>query len=40
MADITRIAAAFAAVAADTDLPGRIAVVQPRNHGARVVAAA
>ncbi len=38
MADITRIGAAFAAVAADTDLPGRIAVVQPRNHGARVVA--
>ena len=38
MADITRIEAAFAAVAADTDLPGRIAVVQPRNHGARVVA--
>lgn len=37
MADITRIEAAFAAVAADTDLPGRIAVVEPRNHGARVV---
>ena len=40
MADITRIEAAFAAVAADTDLPGRITVVQPRNHGARVVASA
>lgn len=38
MADITRIEAAFAAAAADTDLPGRIAIVQPRNHGARVVA--
>ena len=38
MADITRIEAALAAVAADTDLPGRITVVQPRNHGARVVA--
>ena len=34
---ITRIEAAFAAVAADTDLPGRIAVVEPRNRGARVV---
>lgn len=40
MSDITRIEAAFAAVAADTDLPGRITVVQPRNHGARVVATA
>ena len=28
MADITRIEAALAAVAADTDLPGRIAVVE------------
>ena len=40
MALITRIEAAFAAVAADTDLPGRITVVEPRNHGARVVAPA
>lgn len=40
MALITRIEAAFAAVAADTDLPGRITVVEPRNHGARVVATA
>lgn len=40
MALITRIEAALAAVAADTDLPGRITVVEPRNHGARVVAAA
>ncbi|HYH92795.1 MAG TPA: homoserine kinase, partial [Candidatus Saccharimonadales bacterium] len=38
MSMITRIEAAFAAVAADTDLPGRITVVMPRNHGARVVA--
>ena len=37
MAGITRIEAALAAVAADTDLPGRIRVVQPRNAGARVV---
>lgn len=34
---ITRIEAAFAAAAADTDLPGRIAVVSPRNVGAHVV---
>lgn len=40
MADITRIEAAFAAVAADTDLPGRIAVVEPRDKGATVVASA
>jgi homoserine kinase len=38
MADITRIEAAFAAVAADTDLPGHIRVIEPRNAGARVVA--
>ncbi len=38
MAGITRIEAAFAAAAADTDLPGRISVIQPRNAGARVVA--
>lgn len=40
MATITRIEAALAAVAADTDLPGRITVVEPRNQGARVVASA
>jgi homoserine kinase len=37
MADITRIEAAFAAVAADTDLPGLIRVIEPRNVGARIV---
>jgi homoserine kinase len=37
MADITRIEAAMAAVAADTDLPGRIRVIEPRNVGARVI---
>ena len=37
MAGITRIEAALLAVAADTDLPGRITVVQPRNTGAKVV---
>ena len=35
---ITRVEAALSAAAADTDLPGRIAVVAPRSHGARVVA--
>jgi homoserine kinase len=34
---ITRIEAAFGAAAADTDLPGRIVVVSPRNLGAHVV---
>ena len=34
---ITRIEAAFAAAAADTDLDGRISVVSPRNLGAHVV---
>jgi len=34
---ITRIEAAFSAAAADTDLPGRISVVSPRNLGAHVV---
>jgi len=34
---ITRIEAAFGAAAADTDLPGRISVVSPRNAGAHVV---
>ena len=37
MAGITRIEGAFAAAAADTDLPGRIEVVEPRNAGAKVV---
>ena len=37
LARITRIAAAFQAVAADTDLPGRVEVVSPRNRGAAVV---
>jgi homoserine kinase len=38
MSGITRIEAALTAAAADTDLPGRLAVVAPRNHGTRVVA--
>ncbi|MEX2184851.1 MAG: homoserine kinase [Chloroflexota bacterium] len=38
MADIARVKAAFAAVAADTDLTGQLHVVEPRNHGARVIA--
>jgi homoserine kinase len=37
MALITRIEAAFGAAAADSDLPGRILVVEPRNAGARVI---
>ncbi len=37
MRTLTRIEAAFGAAAADTDLPGRIAVVSPRNLGAHVV---
>jgi homoserine kinase len=40
MAGITRIEVAFMAAAADTDLPGRVMVVEPRNAGARVVARA
>jgi homoserine kinase len=39
MASITRIEAAFSAVAADTDLPGRVTVVEPRNAGAKVLSA-
>lgn len=38
MAGIAPIEAAFATAAANTDLPGRIAVVEFRNIGARVVA--
>ncbi len=34
---VGRIEAAFRAAAADTDLPGRVEVVAPRNAGARVV---
>ncbi len=37
MSGITRIEAALGAAAADTDLVGRIRVVEPRNQGARVV---
>ncbi len=36
MADIARIEGALSAVAADTDLPGRMIVVEPRNLGAQV----
>ena len=36
MAGITRLEAAFFAAAADTDLTGRVLVVEPRNTGARV----
>jgi homoserine kinase len=38
MSVLNRIEAAFMAVAADTDLPGRVEVVAPRNKGATVVA--
>ncbi|HKG56977.1 MAG TPA: homoserine kinase [Candidatus Limnocylindrales bacterium] len=38
MSGIARIEAAFGAAAADTDLPGRVIVVSPRNIGARVIA--
>lgn len=38
MAGITRVEGAFVAVAADTDLDGRVVVVEPRNAGARVIA--
>jgi homoserine kinase len=40
MADITRIEAALSAVAADTDLPGRVKVVEPRDRGATVLGTA
>lgn len=36
VAGVARIEAAFRATAADTDLPGRVEVVVPRNEGARV----
>jgi homoserine kinase len=35
---ITRIEGAFTAASVDTDLPGRIVVVSPRNAGAQVIA--
>jgi homoserine kinase len=37
VAKVARIEAAFRAAAADTDLPGRVQVVAPRNRGAIVV---
>jgi hypothetical protein len=37
MTAFSRIKAAFAAVAADQDLPGRSEIVMPRNQGARVI---
>ena len=37
VAAVARIEAALSAVAADTDLPGRVAVVAPRNAGAKIV---
>jgi homoserine kinase len=37
MSRISRVEAAFVAVAADNDLDGRILVVEPRNAGARVL---
>lgn len=39
MALISRIEAGFMAAAADTDLPGRVTAVAPRNAGARIVEA-
>ncbi len=39
-AGITAIEAAFTAAAAETDLPGRVVVVEPRNAGARILARA
>jgi homoserine kinase len=38
MSGITRIESAFIAAAADSDLPGIVRVVEPRNAGGRVVA--
>jgi homoserine kinase len=37
MSQISRVEAAFVAVAADSDLDGRVVVVQPRNAGAKVI---
>jgi homoserine kinase len=39
MSDITRIEAAFLAVAAEHDLPGVVRVMEPSDAGARVVGA-
>jgi homoserine kinase len=39
VATLSRVEAAFLAVAADRDLPGRVEIVSPRNTGAAVVAA-
>ncbi len=38
MSGITRIESAFIAAAADSDLPGTVRVVEPRNAGGRIVA--
>ncbi len=38
LATLSRIEGAFSAVAADLDLPGRVAIAAPRNAGARVKA--
>jgi homoserine kinase len=38
LATLSRIEGAFSAVAADLDLPGRVAIAAPRNAGARIVA--
>jgi homoserine kinase len=40
MSRISRVEAAFGAVAADTDLEGRVLVVEPRNTGAKVLTTA
>ncbi len=38
LATLSRIEGAFSAVAADLDVPGRVAIAAPRNAGARVIA--
>ena len=38
LATLSRIEGAFSAVAADLDVPGRVAIAAPRNAGARIVA--
>ncbi len=40
MSRISRVEAAFGAIAADTDLEGRVLVVEPRNAGAKVLTTA
>ena len=40
MSRISRVEAAFGAIAADTDLEGRVLVVEPRNTGAKVLTTA